>query len=112
MLRQGDMRERIVLQRPATNRTGLGTANLGWEDVAEVWAAIRGLSSREVLQAMQANSIATHEVKIRFYKGVESTWRAVWKDAKSDTERVMEFAGAPMEREMRTAHVILCKEVT
>lgn len=111
MIRQGDMRERVVLQRPATNRTGLGTANLGWEDVAEVWASIRGLSSRELLQAMQANSIATHEVRIRYYKGIESTWRAVWKDAKGGKDRVLEFAGSPMEREMRTQHLILCKEV-
>ena len=112
MLSQGAMRERVVLQKPATNRTGLGTANLGWEDVAEVWAAIRGLSSREFLQAMQANSIATHEVKIRYFKGIESTWRLVWKDAKGGNDRTMEFAGAPMEREMRTQHLILCKEVT
>jgi hypothetical protein len=106
MINSGLMRERVLLQKPATNRTGTGSANLEWEDVAEVWAAIRGLSSREVLQAMQANSIATHEVKIRFYSGIAATWRIVWRG------RVMEFAGAPIEREVRSQHVILCKEVT
>lgn len=112
MLRQGDMRERVVLQRPATNRTGLGTANLGWEDVVEVWASIRGLSSREVLQAMQSNAIATHEVKIRYYRDLDSSWRLVWKDAKGGKDRVLEFAGSPIEREMRSVHVVLCKETT
>lgn len=106
MINSGQMRERVLLQQPATSRTGLGTANIGWEDVAEVWASVRGLSSREVLQAMQANSIATHEVRIRFYPGISATWRIVWRS------RVLEFAGAPMERELRSQHVILCKEVT
>lgn len=112
MINQGAMRERVLLQKPATSRTGLGSASIDWEDVGEVWAAIRGLSSKEVLQAMQANSIATHEVRIRFYKGIEPTWRLVWLDAKTGKNRPMEFAGDPMEREMRTQHVILCKEVT
>ena len=38
MINSGQMRERVLLQQPATSRTGLGTANIGWEDVAEVWA--------------------------------------------------------------------------
>ena len=113
MLSQGAMKERVILQKPATNRTGLGTANLGWEDVGDpVCAEIRGMNSRELLQAMQANSIATHLVKIRFRKDIDATWRLIWLDAKTGRNRTMEFAGAPLERENRTQHLILCKEVT
>lgn len=113
MANVGAMRERVMLQRPATNRTGLGTANLGWEDVTEkpVCASVKSLNARDVLQAMQSNAICTHEVRIRYFRGIDSTWRIVWKDAKSGKDRVLEFAGMPMERDVRASHVILCKEV-
>lgn len=112
MVNPGTMRERVVLQRPKTSRTGPGSSSIDWEDVGEVWAAVRGLSSREILQAQQANSIATHELRIRFYPGIAGTWRAVWKDAKTKTDRPLEFAGDPVERETRTMHHILCREAT
>ena len=112
MIVPGPMRERVVLQRPTTARTGPGSSSIEWEDVAEVWAAIRGLSSRELLQAMQANSIATYELRIRFYSGIDGTWRAVWKDAKTGRDRPLEFFGDPLERENRAVHVILCREAT
>lgn len=110
MVDAGTMRERIVLQRPRTGRTGPGSSNVEWDDVGEVWAAIRGLSSRELLQAQQASLIATHEVTIRFYAGIDGTWRAIWRDAKTGRDRPMEFAGDPLERKNRTLHVALCRE--
>jgi len=105
MISAGMMRERVLLQKPATNRTGMGSANLEWEDVAEVWASVLGLSSREILQAMQANAIVSHKVRIRFYPGIEHTWRMVWRG------RVMEISSI-VEREVRAIHEILAKEVT
>jgi len=105
MINAGMMRERVLLQKPATNRTGSGSANLDWEDVAEVWASVLGLSSREILQAMQANAIVSHKVRIRFYPGIEHTWRMVWRS------RVMEISSI-VEREVRAIHEILAKEVT
>ena len=105
MINAGMMRERVLLQRPATNRTGSGSANLEWEDIAEVWASVLGLSSREILQAMQANAIVSHKVRIRFYPGIEHTWRMVWRS------RVLEISSI-VEREVRAIHEILAKEVT
>ena len=105
MINAGMMRERVLLQKPATNRTGSGSANLEWEDVAEVWASVLGLSSREILQAMQANAIVSHKVRIRFYLGIEHTWRMVWRS------RVLEISSI-VEREVRAIHEILAKEVT
>lgn len=112
MIVPGAMRERVVLQRPTTARTGPGSSSIEWEDVAEVWAGIRGLRTREVLQAMQANSIATHELRIRFYSGLDGTWRAVWRDAKTGRDRPLEFSGDPIEHENRSIHLVLCREVT
>lgn len=104
MINSGLMRERVLLQKPATNRTGLGSANLEWEDVGEVWASVFGLSSREMLQAMQANAVVTHKVRIRFYPGIEHTWRLIWRG------REMEISSV-VEREVRTIHELLVKEV-
>ena len=105
MANAGMMRERVLLQKPATNRTGSGSANLEWEDVSEVWASVLGLSSREILQAMQANAIVSHKVRIRFYPAIEHTWRMVWRS------RVLEISSI-VEREVRAIHEILVKEVT
>ena len=105
MINSGLMRERVILQRPATSRTGTGSANLEWEDVAEVWASVMGLSSREVLQAMQANAIVTHKVRIRFFPGIEHTWKLVWRSRELEISSVV-------EREVRAIHELLVKEVT
>lgn len=105
MIHAGMMRERVLLQRPATNRTGTGSTNLEWEDVAEVWASVLGLTSREILQAMQANAVISHKVRIRYFPSIEHTWRMVWRG------RVMEISSI-VEREVRAIHEILAKEVT
>lgn len=112
MIVPGAMRERVVLQKPVTSRSGPGSSSIEWENVAEVWAAVRGLSSKEILQAQQANSIATHELRIRFFPGIAGTWRALWRDAKTGADRPLEFAGDPVEREVRTMHHVLCREQT
>lgn len=105
MIHAGMMRERVMLQRPSTNRTGLGSSSLDWEDASEVWASVLGLSSREILQAMQANAIVSHKVRIRFYPEIEHTWRMVWRS------RVLEISSI-VEREVRAIHEIIVKEVT
>jgi SPP1 family predicted phage head-tail adaptor len=105
MINSGMMRERVLLQKPATNRTGMGSANLEWEDVAEVWASVLGLSSREILQAMQANAIVSHKVRIRFFPGIAHTWRMIWRGRELEISSIV-------EREVRAIHEILVKEVT
>jgi SPP1 family predicted phage head-tail adaptor len=104
MIKAGVMRERITIESPEEARNTLGEATLSWATYAIVWASVDGLSSREMLQAQQANAVASHKVRIRFLQGLSHTHRLVWRG------RVMEIASV-VERENRTMHEILAREV-
>jgi SPP1 family predicted phage head-tail adaptor len=78
---------------------------MDWDTtVATVWGSVNGLSSRDILQAQQANVIATHRLRIRYRSDVTHLNRLVWRG------RTMEIA-AVVERDNRTALEILAREV-
>lgn len=104
MIKAGAMKERITIEAPQESRNTLGEATLSWATYAIVWASVEGLSSREMLQAQQANAVASHKIRIRFLPGLSHTHRLVWRG------RSMEIASV-VERENRTMHEILAREV-
>lgn len=104
MIVSGQMRERVTILAPETEHSPFGEATTSWRDVGTVWASVQGLSSREALQAQQANAIITHKIRMRFFPGITHQHRLVWRD------RTMEIASL-MEREVRTVHEIMAREV-
>lgn len=105
MIVSGQMRSRITVQAPVTEQSPFGEATTSWETVGEVWASVRGLSSREVLQAQQANAIVTHFIRLRFFPGLTHQHRIIWR------ERTLEISSL-MERDNRTVHEVMAREVT
>ena len=104
MIKAGAMKERVLIQAPAETRNALGETTLDWEDAGEVWASVDGLSSREVLQAMQANVIASHKIRIRFFPTITPHHRVVWRGKNLEVASVV-------ERFDRTIHELLVREV-
>lgn len=101
----GTMRERVTIYSPTDAQDMSGEATLTWDTVmAEVWASVDGLSTRDILQAQQANVIASHRIRIRRLDGLTHTHRLVWRG------RTMEIASVT-ERETRTVHELLVREV-
>lgn len=101
----GQMRERVSIKSQTEVRSPSGETTFSWDTtVATVWASVNGLSSRDILQAQQANVIATHRIRIRYRVDVTHTNRLVWRG------RTMEIA-AVVERDNRTALEILAREV-
>lgn len=101
----GQMRERVAIKSQTEVRSPSGETTFSWDTtVATVWASVNGLSSRDILQAQQANVIATHRIRIRHRADVTHTNRLVWRG------RTMEIA-AVVERDTRTALEILAREV-
>lgn len=100
----GKLDERVTLQSPSANRDQFGEATLEFDDQAIVWAEVVGLSSREILQAMQANVVASHRVRIRFRDDVTPHWRLVWRG------RTMEVSSI-VDRMKRTMLEMLVREV-
>ena len=105
MINAGKMLERVVLQVPSEARNQYGETTIEWTVAATVWASVEGVSSREMLQAMQANVIVSHKIRIRFYEGLTADYRIVWR------ERNLEIASV-LEQQNRTLHEIFAKEVT
>lgn len=104
MIKAGALKERVMIQAPSENRNSLGETTIDWEDAGEVWASVDGLSSREILQAMQANVVASHKIRIRFFPGITPHHRVVWNG------RNLEVASV-VERNDRTIHEMLVREV-
>jgi SPP1 family predicted phage head-tail adaptor len=100
----GKMRERVTIQTPSEVRTPVGETTLTWGALATVWASVDGLSTRDILQAQQANLVATHRIRIRYRADVTHTQRIIWRG------RTMEIASV-VERDNRTALEILAREV-
>jgi len=101
----GKMRERVTIQSPREVRTRSGETKLEWDADATVWASVEGLSSRDILQAQQANVIATHRIRIRHRDDVTHTHRIVWRN------RTMEIASVT-DRMGRETLELLARELT
>lgn len=101
----GRMRERVSIQAPQEVQSPSGEVTLGWTTaVGPVWASVEGLSSRDILQAMQSNVVASHRIRIRHRSDVTHENRVVWRG------RTMEIASV-VEKENRTVLEILAREV-
>lgn len=104
MIPAGKMNRRVELLSPVESRSPTGEATLAFNAQATVWAAVDGLSTREFMQAQQANLLATHRVRIRHYPALTHEWR-VRIDGKD-----MEIASV-LEKDKTTYHELLVREV-
>lgn len=100
----GRMHDRITIQSPTESYSPSGETTLSWSTFAEVWASVDGLSSRDIMQAQQANVIASHRVRIRHMDGVTHLQRVVWRG------KTMEVASVT-DRDNRTLLELLVREV-
>lgn len=74
----GRMTYKVKIQRPTKVADDAGQPQETWSDVAEVWAAVRPLATREVFASRQAEVVASHEVTIWYRADVHasgSLWR-------------------------------------
>ena len=102
----GSMRERVTIKSPTEVRSRSGETTLNWDTtLATVWASVEGLSSRDILQAQQANVVATHRIRIRHRNDVTHTHRIIWRN------RTMEIASVT-DRSGRKTLELLARELT
>lgn len=76
----GAMRERITIQREASQDDGGGGYDLAWVDVCTVWARVRPLSGREQAAHGGLEASQMYEITIRtrpdtdIYPGLRAVW--------------------------------------
>lgn len=106
-MRAGTLRHRVTIERPVDARDGFGQAVHGWETFATRWAEVRGLSGRELFEAQQNMSRATHTVRMRDVSGVTTDMRI-----KDDRNRYLNILSA-LDAEGRSREtVFVCAEDT
>ena len=71
----GLLNRRVMLEEPVRNADASGGAAVSWKQTARLWAHIKPLSGRERLQHEKTTSRVTHEVAIRYRKGLSPAMR-------------------------------------
>jgi SPP1 family predicted phage head-tail adaptor len=74
----GTLKERILIERPSSERTAMGLSTSGWETVARCLAAIEpeGVGAEAEAQALSA--MPRFRVAIRWREGVAIDQRISW----------------------------------
>jgi SPP1 family predicted phage head-tail adaptor len=104
VIKAGMLNERVTIQAPTEIRSPMGEVTLSWASDGTVWAYVEGLSSRDILQAQQANVVATHKIIIRYRASVTVQHRIVWRG------KTLEIASVT-ERQHRTMMEMLVREM-
>lgn len=71
----GDLTKRVTLQYETKTADGMGGFSTSWVDAATVWAAIWPTSAKESLAAGQVSGEITHRIRIRYRRGIRTSWR-------------------------------------
>lgn len=71
----GDLRHRISIEAPVRAPDGGGGADVTWALIDEVWAAIWPRTSAETVRLDRTESVATHDVWMRYRSGVAPEMR-------------------------------------
>ena len=97
-MRSGNLRHRVSIQEQTDTPDGIGGFSVVWSAISgmsSVPAAIWPMSSKEQLDAMKLESVATHKIRIRYRAGITSKNRIVFGS------RVFNILGAPIDFEER-----------
>jgi SPP1 family predicted phage head-tail adaptor len=74
----GTLKERILIERPSTERTAMGLQIAGWEKVAECLAAVEPEGVGPEAEAQALSAMPRFRVSIRWREGVDIDQRISW----------------------------------
>ena len=74
----GTLKERILIERPTTERTAMGLHTSGWETVARCLAAIEPEGVGPEAEAQALSAMPRFRVSIRWREGVAIDQRITW----------------------------------
>jgi SPP1 family predicted phage head-tail adaptor len=76
-MKAGPLRNRLILQSQNNTRGAAGGIVKGWSTEATVWGSISPLTGREYLAIQQTQNEASVRIVMRYYAGLDETWRVV-----------------------------------
>jgi SPP1 family predicted phage head-tail adaptor len=101
----GDLRHRVIIQRPTETKDQYKRPATGWSDFATVWAAVEPLRGREFLLAQNTNTELTVRVRIRYFRGVTPGMRVVYGSRIFDIQSAIDVDERHQEMHLMCAEV-------
>lgn len=96
-LNAGDLRRRVRIERRGTGTDAIGQPLDTWEEVATVWADIRGQTGMGTITRQQEGipaSVERYSIRIRYRDGITAGMRVVYGAHVFDIRQVrMDFEG-------------------
>ena len=90
----GDLRHRVDIGRYVEGTDQWGNPlPRQWEQVAQVWASVEGLSGRLLFEAQQTALQSDHRVTIRYRKGIEPGMIVRWDGRELEIQAVLDRDG-------------------
>ena len=99
------MRDRITIQSLTETQDAQGAKSEAWATFQTVWAAVRPLRGRELMDAKQEQARVTHEIRARWLAGVTPKMRIALGT------RVFRIESAINENERDRTLIMMCEEV-
>ncbi len=91
-MRAGELRHRLVVERPQRISDGAGGAAISWLEVATIWANVQPVSAGEHRTAGQRFEKTSHRITLRFRSDVDATMRFVGNGRIFDIEAIINEA--------------------
>jgi len=100
-MRIGQLRDQITLQnKTVTGRDAVGGDVFDWGNDVSVRANVRPLSAREYFSDEEQQNETVIEFTIRFFEGLDSTWRVLWNGKYFDIVEVLDVEGMGLEHRL------------
>ena len=74
-MRSGRLKKRLILQSKAETRDSYGATLITWTTEVTVWGSLLPLRGQELFAQQQIKPETAVRAIIRYYSGVDSTWR-------------------------------------
>lgn len=89
----GEMVERVTIRRSAKIDDEYHGKQIVWLDIAEVWAQVEPISSREYFFAQANQAEVTHKIKIRYRPDIGQGWQIKHRDRYYAVQSIIDIAG-------------------
>jgi SPP1 family predicted phage head-tail adaptor len=90
----GEMVERVTLQRSVKADDEYHGKQVVWLDVAEVWAKVEPISSREYFFGQANQAEVTHRIQMRYRSDIGQEWQIKHRDAYYSIRSVIDMGGS------------------
>lgn len=92
----GDLKRRVVVEQPREAVNNLGETTLTWSEYVTTWAAIEGLSVREIVQSGRQQSVISYKVHMRRVPGITTRMRLRWNGGVLNIQSIV-YRGKQLE---------------